>query len=142
MIYNQIVTWKSFAIIAMFFIGILFFLVTKSYFDNYKNCQSDIYGGGRGRLGYLNWSALLNFVVGFCFFYGPQPNITAKIVGLVWSVGFNFLVGFCLFWSQPKKCCENVGLIYLDRRGVLNGPSRHILALDRRNSLANFSTKR
>ena len=105
MIYNQIVTWKSFAIIAMFFIGILFFLVTKSYFDNYKNCQSDIYGGGEVRISELECVAQLCCWI--LFFYGPQPNITAKIVGLVWSVGFNFLVGYCMFWSQTKIFCEN-----------------------------------
>ena len=46
---------------------------------------------------------LLDFV-----FYGPQPNITAKIVGLVWSVGFNSFVGYCMFWSQTKIFCENL----------------------------------
>ena len=103
MIYNQIVTWKSFAIIAMFFIGILFFLVTKSYFDNYKNCQSDLYWGG---VAISELECVAQFCCWILFFMVPNQILLRKL--WVWSGvwGSTFLLDFACFGPNQKNVAK------------------------------------
>ena len=79
-----------------------------------------IYMGG-GRLGYLNWSALLNFVVGFCFFMVPNQILLQKfLVWYIWSGvwGSTFLLDIACSGPKRKYFAKIVRLIYLDWRGV------------------------